>query len=178
MKILEKSTISDKSLIFRYPKPSDLRQMMRVINSLIKEHAQIARTTRVTYKEEKAWLSDILKSIRKKESVVVVAELNGSYVGSCQVIRDSFDVSRHVGTLGIGLAKYARGLGIGKRLVEISLSESKKIGMRLVKLYVFDTNKTGRIFYKRLGFKEAGRIKKGVFHDGKYKDDIIMVKRL
>lgn len=178
MKILEKRMISGKNVVFRYPKPSDLRQMMTAINSMVEERVEIAKTTRVTYKEEKAWLANLLKSIRRKEAVMVVAEIDGVYAGGCQVIRDNFDVSRHVGMLGVGLTKQARGIGIGTRLVELCLSESKRIGIKLVKLYVFDTNKSGRRFYKKLGFKYAGRIKKGVFHNGRYKDDIIMTKRL
>lgn len=176
MKILEKRIISGKNVVFRHPKSSDLKQMMKAINSMVDERAEIAKTTKVSYREEREWLENLLRAIRKKESVMVLAEVDGVYVGSCQVIRDNYDVSRHVGTLGVGLTKSARGIGIGTRLVEMCLSESKKIGIKLVKLYVFDTNKSGRSFYKKLGFRETGRIKKGVFHNRRYKDDMIMVK--
>jgi RimJ/RimL family protein N-acetyltransferase len=100
-------------------------------------------------------------------------------MGGCEITKDNFDVSRHVGTLGIGLRKDVRGMGIGKKLVRLCLCESKKkLELKIVKIYVFDTNKSARLFYKRLGFKEVGKIPKGVLHNGKYKDDIIMAKRL
>jgi RimJ/RimL family protein N-acetyltransferase len=178
-KTLEKQTIDGKSIVFRYPKPSDTAHMVKTINSLINERVDIAKTTKVTFKEEKEWLVNVLKSIRKKERIMIVVEVDGVVVGSCEVIKDTYDVSRHVGTLGIGLRKEIRGIGIGKKLVELCLTNSKKkLGLKIIKLYVFNTNKTARSFYKRFGFKEAGRIQRGVYHNFRYKDDIIMIKWL
>lgn len=54
----------------------------------------------------------------------------------------------------------------------------KKLGLKIVKLYVFNTNKVGRNLYKNIGFKDIGRIKNGVLHNGEYKDDVIMTKIL
>jgi RimJ/RimL family protein N-acetyltransferase len=178
-KTLKKQTIGGKSIVFRYPKPSDADQMVKTINSLINEQADIAKIKRVTLKEERKWLDNILKLIRKKETMMIVIEVDGIPMGSCEVAKDTFDVSRHVGTLGIGLRKEIRGMGIGKNLVKLCLTESKKkLGLKIIKLYVFNTNKTARSFYKGLGFKEAGRIQSGVYHNFRYKDDIIMVKRI
>ncbi|RJQ25799.1 N-acetyltransferase [Candidatus Parcubacteria bacterium] len=178
-RILKKWAIGGKNVIFRHPKASDAKELMNLINSLVEERAEIAKTTKVTPREEKKWLANALSSIRKKEKIMIIVEVNGIIVGSCEVTQDSYDVSRHVGTLGIGLRKDARGFGIGKKLVQLCLCESKKtLGLKMIRLYVFDTNKTGRRFYKKIGFKETGRIPRGVFQNGKYKDDVIMVKRL
>ena len=151
---------------------------MNLINSLVKEGADIAKVKPVTLKEEKVWLKKSLELIRKKNKVLLVAELDGIIVGSCEITRDTYDVSQHVGTLGIGLVKNARGIGIGTILIKESLSAAKKIGIKLVKLYVFDSNNKGKNLYEEIGFAEIGRIPKGVYHNKKYKDDIIMVKRL
>lgn len=177
--ILKEQAIGGKNVIFRHPKASDVKEMMNLINSLVEERAEIAKTKKVTLGEEKRWLANTLKSIRKKEKIMIIVEADGILVGSCEVTQDSYDVSRHVGTLGVGLRKDVRGLGVGKKLVQLCLCESKKtLGVKLVRLYVFDTNKIGRSFYKKIGFKETGRIPRGVFQNGIYKDDIIMVKRL
>ncbi|HIH45996.1 MAG TPA: GNAT family N-acetyltransferase, partial [Candidatus Nitrosotenuis sp.] len=55
--------------------------------------------------------------------------------------------------------------------------EANKIGIKLVKLYVFDSNKRARELYERIGFVAAGVVPKGVYHNKKYKDDIMMIKR-
>lgn len=177
--ILLEKKIFEKTLIFRYPKPSDLKDLMNLINSLVKERADIAKTTKMSLKQEKIWLDSTLQSIKKREKIVIIGELDGVCVGSCEITRDTFDVSRHVGTLGIGIIKKARGIGIGIELVQLCLAEAKKkLGLKLVKLYVFDTNKIGRNLYEEIGFKEIGRIPNGVYHNKKYKDDIIMAKKL
>lgn len=177
--ILKKYKIFDKTIILRYPKSTDVQDMMNLINSLVKEGADIAKSKTVTIKEEKLWLRNSLMSIKNKEKVIIIAEMGGVCVGSCEVARDNYDVSRHVGTLGIGLVKSARGIGIGTTLIKTALAEAKKrLGLRLVKLYVFDTNNIGKNIYTEMGFSEIGRIPKGVYHNKKYKDDIIMVKSL
>lgn len=178
-KSLQKQIISGKKVIFRYPRSTDAKELTEVINSLIEEQAEIAKMTMVTVREEKKWLTNVLKSIRKKEKVMFVVEIDGVVLGSCEITKDGFDVSRHVGTLGVGLRKEARGIGIGKKLVQLCLKESKdRLGIKMVKLYVFNTNKTARRVYEKIGFRETGRIGRGVFHNGRYKDDIIMIKYL
>lgn len=177
--IIQKRKIFDKTIIFRHPKPSDAKDLMNLINSLVNEHADIAKTTKMTLKKEKLWLDSTISSIKKKEKVMIIVELDGICVGSCEITRDQYDVSRHVGTLGVGLQKQARGIGLGTSLVQLCLIEAKKkLGLKLVKLYVFDTNNIGKSMYEEMGFKEIGRIPNGVLHDGKYKDDIIMAKKL
>ncbi len=178
-RILKKQAIGGKNVVFRHPKASDVKGMMNMINSLVRERVDIAKTKKVTLRQEKRWLADTLRSIRKKEKIMIVAEVDGALVGSCEVAKDTYDVSRHVGMLGVGLRREARGLGIGKKLVQLCLCESKKtLGTKLIRLYVFDTNEAGKSLYKKIGFKETGRIPRGVLHNRKYKDDIIMVKRL
>lgn len=165
-------------MVLRHPRPDDVEDLRNLINSLVKERADIAKTTPVTLREEKIWLDNVLKSIRNKDKILLVAELDDTVVGSCEITRDVYDVSRHVGTLGVGLAKNARGIGIGTSLIRATISEAKKIGIKLVKLYVFDSNNIGKNIYEEIGFVEIGRIPGGVYHNKKYKDDIIMVKRL
>lgn len=169
----------EKTVIFRHPRTSDAKDLKNLINSLVKEGADIAKTTQVTVKEEKIWLKNTLASIKNKEKIMILAEIDGIVAGSCEVTKDTYDVSRHVGTLGIGLVKNARGIGVGTNLIKTALSEAKKkLGIKMVKLYVFDSNNKGKSLYEEIGFKEAGRIPRGVFHNKKYKDDIIMVKKL
>lgn len=177
--IPKKYTIFDKTILLRYPKQSDVKGLRNVINSLVKENADIAKISQVTIQQEKSWLHQTIQSIRNKEKIMIVAEFDGIVVGSCEITRDSYDVSRHVGTLGIGLIKQVRGNGIGTSLIKLTLSEAKKkLGLKMVKLYVFDSNNKGKNFYEEIGFREIGRIPNGVYHNKKYKDDIIMAKTL
>lgn len=175
----KKFQILDRTVIFRYPKISDAKDLMNLINSLVTEKTDIAKTTLVTIQQEKAWLVNAIRSIRAKTKVILVAEIDGMVVGSCEITQDPYDVSRHVGTLGIGLTKTARGIGIGTKLIEQTMQEAKKkLHLKMVKLYVFDSNSVAKNLYEEMGFLEIGRIPNGVYHNKKYKDDIIMAKRL
>lgn len=171
----KKFQILDRMVIFRHPKISDAAGLKDLINSLVMEKTDIAKTTQVTIQQEKAWLDDAIKSIKEKNKVIIIAEMDGKIIGSCDITRDPYDVSRHVGTLGVGLTKSARGIGIGANLVRQTMQEAKKkLHLKLVKLYVFDSNNVAKNLYEEIGFSEIGRIPKGVYHNKKYKDDIIM----
>lgn len=177
--IFRKYRVFEKTVTIRYPKMSDAKDLMNLINSLVKERANIARTIPVTMKQEEMWLKNTLELIKKKEKIMIVAEIDGVCVGSCEITRDPYDVSRHVGTLGIGLIKRVRGIGIGSILIDICLMQAKKkLKLKLIKLYVFSTNNVGKNLYEEIGFREIGRIPNGVFHNKKYKDDIIMAKKI
>ena len=177
--VIKTLKISGKKIIFRYPNADDVKELAATINELVEEGAEIAKTTKVSVNEEKKWLMQVMDAIKRKEKVMLLAEMDGKVIGGCEVSRDSFDVSRHVGTLGVGLQRESRGLGIGKLLIKSTMAESKKkMGLRLIKLYVFSTNKSGLQIYERLGFQKAGRIRKGVYHNGTFKDDIIMTRSL
>jgi len=178
-KAIEKGVYGGKSIVFRYPKMSDAKGAMETINAAVEEKVDIAKMTKVTVAQEKKWLSSVLKAIKTKEKAFVAIELDGAYAGSCEIAKDRVDSRRHVGTLGIGMQKEIRGMGIGKRAMELCIKEAKKIlGISIVKLEVYHTNKIGIRLYKKLGFRIVGRIKKGALHWGRYKDDITMVKYL
>ncbi|MBI5355374.1 MAG: GNAT family N-acetyltransferase [Candidatus Aenigmarchaeota archaeon] len=177
-KILEKRIISGKSVVFRYPKLFDAKGAMETINSQVEERADIAKMTKVTLQQEKKWVSSVLKAVKGKEKVFIAIEAGGQYAGSCEVTKDRMESQRHVGTLGIGLRKEIRSLGIGKRAMRLAIREAKKIGVTIVRLDVYNTNKVGQRLYKKLGFHVTGKIKNLALHYGKRKDGITMVKYL
>lgn len=50
--------------------------------------------------------------------------------------------------------------------------------MKVLILDVFDTNKVAKELYKKIGFKEAGKIPKGIRKKGKYIDLVKMALEL
>lgn len=50
--------------------------------------------------------------------------------------------------------------------------------LKILTLEVYSTNKRAIHVYEKLGFKETGRIPKGLFRNGKYIDQVVMVKEL
>lgn len=178
-KIVEKFNLGEKEVIFRYPKPEDWKGLLLTINSLIKEKAMLVAQKRKTKKEEIEWLTDVLKKIKNKKSVFLVVEVDKKIKGSAGIDTGKEEFVSHIGEFGIALVKEIQGKGIGKKLLTKIIKQAKeKLKIKIVKLNVMRPNITAQNLYKKSGFREIGRIKKGIKYYGKYVDDIIMVKYL
>jgi len=181
--IIEEFDVTDKEgkvhhVVFRYPRMSDVDDLLRYINSLVDERAYIARQKKVSRKEEVSWLKKRIRSLKKGNSVHVCMEVDGRVVGSASIDRKTLDAKRHVGKFAIGVAREYRSLGLGKRVFNVMAREAKKSGIRLVQSSYYEWNKPSEKLHKSLGFRVAGRIPKAVGYYGKYGDEIIVYKEL
>ena len=168
---------NDKRVVLRKPRWEDLDDLLDFINSLVEEDADIMRETPVTREEEAEWLGRRLASMEKGEILGVVAEVDGKVVANSEVgIRKGSQ--SHVGGLGIAVKKGYRRIGIGKELMKTLIEESRKAGLKVLVLEVFDSNKVAKSLYTKMGFKDASRIPKGVFKKGKYIDLLRMTLEL
>jgi len=155
----------------------DLDDCIEFINSLVDEGSDIAKEIRVTRGEEADWLGKRLASMEKGELVAVVAEVDGKMVANAEVGCRRGNMS-HVGDIGIGIRAGYRGIGIGTELMRLLIEQSRRMGLKIVVLDVFETNKSAKGLYEKTGFTESGRIPKGICKDGKYIDLIRMVQEL
>ena len=167
----------ERKVTLRSLKWEDLNDCIEFINSLVDEGSDIAKETEVTRDEEADWLGRRLASMEKGELVDVVAEVDGKMVANAEVGRRRGNMS-HVGDIGIGIRAGYRGIGIGTELMRLLIEQSRRMGLKIVVLDVFETNKRAKGLYEKAGFKESGRIPKGIIKDGKYIDLIRMVHEL
>ena len=125
--------------------------------------------TRMTRKQQKEWFSEIFKEIKEKRAIFVVAEQNGSIVGYCYVrpLGGSPSELSHVGILGIRVKKGIRGTGIGTKMMEKVLTESKKV-FDVIELAVLSANEPAKGLYRRFGFKTWGIAPMELKRRGKY----------
>lgn len=166
-----------RRVILRTPMWEDLDDLMELINSLVEEEALIVINRKVTREEEAEWLSEHLVNIEKGRAIVVTAEIGGKVIGNSEVTKLGGNQS-HVGILGIIVAKEYRDLGIGMRMLETLIEESRKTGLKLLVLDMLSTNARARHVYEKVGFKEAGRVPKMVFTKEGYIDVIRMYLEL
>jgi len=178
-KVVEEFKARGKVARLRYPKFEDVDGLLTHINSLVEERAFIGTQKKVSRKEELGYVRRLLKDIERKRAVALIVEIDRKILGAGEVKKAELDASRHTGNLGVALRKEARGLGIGERLAKSLIREAKKrLNLKIAKLEVFANNKPAYKLYKKLGFKEVGRIENGNYYYGKYVDNIIMVKYL
>ncbi len=166
-----------RKVVLRSVKWEDLDDLIEFINTLVEEDADILRTSKVTRNEEAEWLGRRLASIDKGELIDAVAEVEGEVIANSEVDKRS-DIMSHVGVLGIAVKQGYRGIGVGAELMKTLIEESKKAGLRILVLDHFATNKTARRLYEKMGFKEAGKISKGIYKNGKYIDLVRMTLEL
>lgn len=177
-KILREFEAKDgREVVLRKPRWEDLGDLIAFIDSLVEEGADILRETPVTREEEADWLGKRLASVEKGEMIGIVAEVDGKVVANSEVMKRG-GLMNHLGGVGIGIEEEHRGIGIGKELMKSLIEESRKAGLKVLVLDVFDSNKVAKSFYAKMGFSGAGRIPKGIFKKGKYIDLLRMTLEL
>ncbi len=167
-------------IVIRAPKRSDVKAAWRFYNKVIRETEFLSRITPVSMKDEKKWLSDTIIKLKKKNAVFLFAEHNGKIVGSCDVHLQPFSESdRHVGTYGIAILQEYTDIGLGSKMSRCLFSiAEKELKTEIIQLSVYSNNKIAQRVYKKLGFRYAGKIPKGIKHRSGYQDNIIMYKAL
>ena len=166
-----------KEVTLRAPKWSDLDDMLEFINSLVEEGANILVNTKQTRESEIEWLARLLTSLEKDKQVVVVAEVDGRFVGQTEVTPKG-GRSRHVGSIGIALKDGYRDVGIGSELMREAETHSRRLGLEILQLEVFASNDKARHVYEKAGYRETGRWPREIKKDGAYIDAILMSKEI
>ncbi len=178
-KVLKKTDIIKngvkKEVIFRLPKRSDVKDCMRVINTLVEEGAYLETVDKFTLEQEKQWMEETIKAINENRKVCVFVEYKGRYCGSAEVRRGR-QGSSHTGEIGIAIGKELRGFGIGRELLEFVIQLAVDKGIEVMTLRYLIGNNAARDLFKKLGFTEAGNIPKLVKRGDAYYDEIIMYR--
>jgi ribosomal protein S18 acetylase RimI-like enzyme len=172
--------IKFRSLCLADLKLKKVKEFQEYINSLIKEGVMILFNKKKDLKEEKDWIKEKLKNIKKKKQVLIVAEDEGKIVGITD-IKLRRERQSHIGEFGISVRKEYRGIGLGKKLMEEILKLAKKElkpKPKIIRLSVFSTNKIAQTLYKKFGFRIVAKIPKQFQYKGKLVDEVIMIRKL
>jgi RimJ/RimL family protein N-acetyltransferase len=103
-----------------------------------------------------------------------VAEVDGRVIGACDISPRQAAGFTHVGVLGMFLLPEWRGRGIGKQLLEASLSTARSAGLERIELEVFADNEAALHLYETHGFAREGRKVHGRKFEGRYQDVLLM----
>jgi len=176
--VIRSFTVKDgKKVILRAPKWEDLDDLLQLINSLVDERADIFRVEKASRMEEIDWLSRVLASLEKDEVFFLVAEVDGRVIASSD-LRPQRGYEKHVGVIGIVIKNGFRDAGIGTEIMRTLVEQGGKMGLKVLTLSAFGTNKRAIHVYEKVGFVETGRIPKKHFRDDQYIDEVIMTKLL
>lgn len=166
--------------IIRYPSNNDAQALCNYINTLSREKTFIRfQGEQISLDEETKYLNDLLQKIEKRQAILLLVICNDQLSGVCNVnLKDKTE--SHEAVLGITLLKKHRQEGIGAILFKIALEEAKKnlSGIKIITLGVFGNNEVAQNLYKKFGFKEFGRLPKGLHYKGEYIDHVYMYKEI
>jgi RimJ/RimL family protein N-acetyltransferase len=112
---------------------------------------------------------------------VMMQALDGErVVGWCDVRRNDAEISKHCGTLGMGIIDGYRGVGLGARLLAATLDAvaQSNLGIERVELTVWGRNERAQRLYRRAGFVDEGRKVGARKIDGLLDDVLLMAKFL
>lgn len=176
--VYQGTTQTGMPITIGYPLIDDVAQMTEYINTLSLEETYILRQGRQeTLESEAKYVKEVLEKIGNKQEVYLEVFTPNKLIGSSGIILRT-DSAEHEGVFGISLAKEYRGQGIGKLLMHFVLEEAEKElpALKIVTLGVFGDNPIAKHMYESFGFKEFGRLPKGILHKGNYVDHIYMYK--
>jgi len=166
-----------RRVILRAPMMSDLDDFLEFINSLVDEGAEIPVEARRTREAEADWLGKLLADVEKGFAICVVGEIDGKLVANSEV-RIGTGIRRHVGGLAIALKDGYRDVGIGTEMIGVLIEESRKVGLKLLCLGVYESNLRARHVYEKVGFREVGRMPKAIRKGDQYLDEVVMALEL
>ena len=176
---------SGKKVTLRVLRWEDLDGLLTFINSLVNEKQEDTKSTlytgfdrKVTREEEAKWLAQVLVEMVGGSVINMVADIGGKIIANGDVTRGGYkDTHRH-GHLGLTMIGQYRGQGIGRRMIETLVRESRKAGLRTLDAEFLAENAAARRAYEKAGFKQAGIIPHKVFRNGRYLDGLIMAREL
>lgn len=175
---LRKFTARDgRQVILRTPRWEDLDDMLDFINSIVEEDAMILMNVKQTRDSETDWLAGNLSKLEKDRQMMIVAEVEGKMIGSCQ-INPKPGKSSHLWVLGISIREGYREIGIGQEIMKEMETHSSRLGIESMVLEVFAINERAIHVYNKRGYKETGRVPRAIKYRGEYVDSIIMIKHL
>jgi GNAT superfamily N-acetyltransferase len=99
-------------------------------------------------------------------SIVAVARFDGRLVGGYYVKPNFVGRAAHIANAGYFVLAAFRGNGVGRSLVEHSMTEARRLGFDAMQFnLVFESN-PARAMYRDLGFEEVGHIPLAVEGEG------------
>jgi ribosomal protein S18 acetylase RimI-like enzyme len=142
----------------------------RCLDSVARERRHLAFTQAPPLESARRFvLSNIAQNVPQ-----LVALRGDEVVGWCDISPMTREGFTHCVTLGMGVRKDFRRLGIGRRLLEQTIGAARAIGLERIELEVFASNTPAIRLYDRVGFVVEGVKKRGHKLDGEY-DDLVQM---
>ena len=163
-------------ITLRAPKKEDLNDLYTLHKQLIEEEAKIGADTLIDKKQMINRHTQLIQGVETGKIVAIITEIKGKAVGQSNARKRGGRLKHNAG-LGVFLLKTYRNMGIGTELMNELETQSKKLDVKNLYLEVFAISPAVNL-YKRLGYKEYGRLPKAIQYRGELIECISMYKNI
>lgn len=152
--------------------PDDSEGIVDIWRSIAAERIYSAIDQPWTVEQQRAYLN----ALSPREIIHVAISDSEQIIGfqSLSLWARTINSMKHVGELGTFLLPGWRGRGVGKALFEATRTFARDSAYSKIVIQVRASNTSAQAFYKRLGFRECGRLTRQVKIDGQEDDQVIM----
>ena len=164
---------------FRSPRKEDAAELLNYLRKTAEETDFVLRypdEIAMTVEQEESFIERINQS---ENSYMILCLVDGRHAGNCSMQFHDKRKVRHRGEVAIALVKEFWGMGIGTFMFEEMIRIAQEQGKTQLELGMVDGNERGLALYRKMGFREYGRLP-NAFHqkDGSMRDEILMVREL
>jgi GNAT superfamily N-acetyltransferase len=151
--ILEKE-IKHRKVVIRYPVWEDLYMFKQFRNALHVEQVMCSHQE-MDLPKSCDHLCQILKKLETEKERRLFVFLDDELVGEGNATKNYTGLWI---TIGIMLSQNARGLGLGRLVMELLEEEAGKLGSNRLSLTVWEENSVAVELYRKIGYREVGKL--------------------
>jgi ribosomal protein S18 acetylase RimI-like enzyme len=149
---------------------SDLASACDAVNAVAAEKWYLATVDGFSLEQTRAFLKRVVDGSLPQ----VLAVVDDTVVGFCDILPNTAKGFTHVGRLGMAVRFEWRRQGIGRRMLDACLSLARTAGIEKVELEVFADNIGAVRLYDSLGFRQEGLKVRGRKLEDRYQDVKLM----
>lgn len=160
------------SITVRKYEDRDIPAMVSIWNEVVRDGVAFPQLNELSINEGRAFFAE--------QTLSAVAEENGVVLGLYILHPNNIGRCGHIANASYAVASYARGKGIGERLVIHCLENAGSFGYKLLQFNaVVGNNHAALSLYEKLGFIRLGTIPEGfLLPDGTYEDIVLFYHRV
>ena len=123
--------------------------------------------------DEEKWYNSFDATSESTYGFAIELKENNQYIGGCGFA--NLDWKNRYGIVGIFLGSEFHNQGYGTDALTVLVRFAfEQMNLNKVQLDVFSFNERGIACYKKIGFREEGRLRQTIFRNGRYYDTVVM----
>jgi RimJ/RimL family protein N-acetyltransferase len=155
-------------LLIRNPKHEDAQLLVDYIQQVSKESNNLSfglGESPFTKEQEEKYIESMKNDPHR---IMAVGIVDGEIIAVGDISGPSLPRLRHSGDLGLSVKKLWWNVGVGTAILQYLIDWAKSVEKEKINLQVKEDNAYAIKLYEKMGFKEEGRISRGMYINEKF----------